>query len=79
MFQGCDASLLLDSVAGEAASEKEARPNLSLVGFEIIDEIKSRLEHQCPKTVSCADILTLAAREAVSYEVKYFIYINKLV
>ncbi|KAL1189016.1 Peroxidase 24 [Cardamine amara subsp. amara] len=66
--RGCDASLLLDSVAGEAASEKEARPNLSLAGFEIIDEIKSRLEQQCPKIVSCADILTLAARDAVSYE-----------
>ncbi|CAG7880821.1 hypothetical protein IGI04_010616 [Brassica rapa subsp. trilocularis] len=66
--RGCDASLLLDSVAGKAASEKEARPNLSLVGFEIIDEIKSILEDRCPKTVSCADILTLAARDAVSYQ-----------
>ncbi|KAG7643627.1 hem peroxidase superfamily [Arabidopsis suecica] len=66
--RGCDASLLLDSVAGKAASEKEARPNLSLSGFEIIDEIKSILEKRCPNTVSCADILTLAARDAVSYE-----------
>ncbi|KAJ0262337.1 Peroxidase 24 [Hirschfeldia incana] len=66
--RGCDASLLLDSVAGKAASEKEARPNLSLVGFEIIDEIKSVLEKKCPETVSCADILTLAARDAVSYQ-----------
>ncbi|VVB02680.1 unnamed protein product [Arabis nemorensis] len=66
--RGCDASLLLDSVAGKTASEKEARPNLSLSGFEIIDEIKSRLEKQCPRTVSCAYILTLAARDAVSYQ-----------
>ncbi|KFK36806.1 hypothetical protein AALP_AA4G173700 [Arabis alpina] len=66
--RGCDASLLLDSVAGKAASEKEARPNRSLSGYEIIDEIKSRIEEQCPKTVSCADILTLAARDAVSYQ-----------
>ncbi|XP_010517240.1 PREDICTED: peroxidase 24 [Camelina sativa] len=66
--RGCDASLLLNRVAENAASEKEARPNLSLSGFEIIDEIKSILEKQCPETVSCADILTLAARDAVSYE-----------
>ncbi|CAH2058764.1 unnamed protein product [Thlaspi arvense] len=65
--RGCDASLLLDPVAGKAASEKEARPNLSLSGFEVIDEIKSLLEKKCPKTVSCADILTLASRDAVSY------------
>lgn len=61
--------LLLDSVSGKAETEKEARPNLSLSGFEIIDEIKSLFEHKCPKTVSCADILTLAARDAVSYHV----------
>ncbi|CAA7052051.1 unnamed protein product [Microthlaspi erraticum] len=66
--RGCDASLLLDSVSGKPDSEKEARPNLSLSGFEIIDEIKSLLEDKCPQTVSCADILTLAARDAVSYQ-----------
>ncbi|XP_010524521.1 PREDICTED: peroxidase 24 [Tarenaya hassleriana] len=66
--RGCDASLLLDSVTGEEAVEKEARPNLSLSGYEVIDEIKSRLENLCPKTVSCADILALSARDAVSYQ-----------
>ncbi|KAL2348250.1 hypothetical protein Fmac_002250 [Flemingia macrophylla] len=62
---GCDASVLLDSVEG-MTSEKLAGPNLnSLRGFEVIDKIKYLLEEECPVTVSCADILAMAARDAV--------------
>lgn len=54
--------MLLDDVTG-IASEKRSVPNRnSIRGFEVIDEIKAKLEEACPHTVSCADILALAAR-----------------
>ena len=59
--QGCDASILIDG----PNTEKTARPNLNLRGFEVIDDAKARLEAACPGVVSCADILTLATRDAV--------------
>ncbi|CAI5463509.1 unnamed protein product [Closterium sp. Yama58-4] len=62
--QGCDGSVLIDSTADNQA-EKDAPPNLTLHGFDIIDRIKETIEAQCPGVVSCADILTLASRDGV--------------
>ncbi|KAL5780554.1 hypothetical protein ACOSQ2_011291 [Xanthoceras sorbifolium] len=60
--QGCDASVLLDDSA-TIASEKKSVPNRnSLRGFGVIDDIKAKVEEACPQTVSCADIIAMAAR-----------------
>ncbi|MFS7998429.1 putative peroxidase [Helianthus anomalus] len=62
---GCDGSVLLDDTE-TFKGEKTAGPNINSVrGFEVIDNIKADVERACPSTVSCVDILTLAAREAV--------------
>uniref|UniRef100_A0ACD6AK55 Uncharacterized protein n=1 Tax=Avena sativa TaxID=4498 RepID=A0ACD6AK55_AVESA len=62
--RGCDASVLLDSTKGNTA-ERDAKPNKSLRGFGSVERVKAKLEAACPGVVSCADVLTLMARDAV--------------
>ncbi|XP_065856961.1 lignin-forming anionic peroxidase-like [Euphorbia lathyris] len=65
--QGCDASVLLDETSS-IQSEKTAIQNLnSARGFEVIKKAKSEVEKICPGVVSCADILSVAARDASVY------------
>jgi len=59
--QGCDASVLI-AVSGP---EETTFPNLALGGYEVIDDVKTKLEAACPGIVSCTDIVTLAARFVV--------------
>ncbi|KAL8227174.1 hypothetical protein R6Q57_017006 [Mikania cordata] len=60
---GCDASILLDGTN----SEKTAPPNLSVRGYNIIDDVKAAVEKVCPGVVSCADIIVMATRDVVSF------------
>lgn len=72
--QGCDGSVLLDDTE-RFTGEKTARPNVnSIRGFDVVDNIKARLEGQCPGIVSCADILAVAARDSV-VAVRCFCYL----
>uniref|UniRef100_A0A0E0QCR6 peroxidase n=1 Tax=Oryza rufipogon TaxID=4529 RepID=A0A0E0QCR6_ORYRU len=66
---GCDASILL------AGNERNAAPNFSVRGYDVIDSIKTQIEAVCKQTVSCADILTVAARDSV-VAVTMHAYIN---
>lgn len=57
--------MLLDSTPGNQA-EKDGPPNVSLASFYVIEDAKTKLEMACPGTVSCADLVAIAARDVVA-------------
>ncbi|KAJ4842506.1 hypothetical protein Tsubulata_041108 [Turnera subulata] len=67
MVEGCDASVLVSSNSFNKA-ERDAHDNIALPGdgFDMIIRIKTALELTCPKTVSCADIISQATRDLVT-------------
>ncbi|XP_074355688.1 peroxidase 39-like [Apium graveolens] len=65
-LRGCDASILLNFTSSSGnQTEKFAIPNLTIRGFGFIDGVKSLLENECPGIVSCADVVTLVARDSI--------------
>ncbi|KAK4271219.1 hypothetical protein QN277_019943 [Acacia crassicarpa] len=63
IVEGCDGSILIEN---GKKSEKNAFGHQGVRGFDVIERAKSELEATCPGVVSCADIVALAARDAVS-------------
>lgn len=62
---GCDASILLDS-GSDGSTELDSPGNLGIRKLNIIDRLKAQVEAVCPNTVSCADLVAMAARDAVA-------------
>jgi hypothetical protein len=63
--QGCDGSVLIKG--GNNNAEVDNNKHQGLRGLDVIDGAKAQLEKQCPGVVSCADIVILAARDAVAF------------
>ncbi|XP_056683566.1 peroxidase 12 [Spinacia oleracea] len=68
--KGCDGSVLMDGSASDP-SDKDALPNLTLrsQAFKIINDLRACYGSPCASTLwpscSCANIITLAARDSV--------------
>ncbi|XP_027095345.1 lignin-forming anionic peroxidase [Coffea arabica] len=62
--QGCDGSVLLDQTSTIQSEKTALANNNSARGFEVIEAAKLEVEKICPGVVSCADILSVAARDA---------------
>lgn len=63
---GCDGSVLLNDTANFTGEQTAGPNNNSIRGFGVVDNIKTAVENACNGTVSCADILAIAAEQSVS-------------
>lgn len=66
--KGCDGGILLDDINGTFTGEQNSPPNAnSARGYEVIAQAKQSVINTCPNvSVSCADILAIAARDSVA-------------
>uniref|UniRef100_A0A8R7RCQ9 Plant heme peroxidase family profile domain-containing protein n=1 Tax=Triticum urartu TaxID=4572 RepID=A0A8R7RCQ9_TRIUA len=63
--QGCNASVLLADTANFTGEQTVFPKVNSIRGLDVIDRIKAHVEAVCAQTVSCADILAVAARDSI--------------
>ncbi|XP_061353864.1 peroxidase 12-like [Gastrolobium bilobum] len=63
--QGCDGSILLNGVGEDDEKEHFANAGLREEALQTIENLRALVRKQCPRVVTCADILVMAAREAV--------------
>ncbi|VYS57648.1 unnamed protein product [Arabidopsis thaliana] len=64
--QGCDASILLEPIRDQQFTELDSAKNFGIRKRDLVGSIKTSLELECPKQVSCSDVIILAARDAVA-------------
>ncbi|KAL7592200.1 peroxidase 43 [Lactuca sativa] len=62
--EGCDGSILIDN--GQD-SERFAFGHQGVQGYDVVENAKAKLESVCPGVVSCADIVSMAARDGVAF------------
>lgn len=60
---GCDGSIMIEGAGGEMT----ASSNFGVKRLDIINSVKADMEQMCPNTVSCADIIAMAGRDAVAF------------
>lgn len=63
--QGCDGSVLIQDPTKQGL-EISSPNHAGVGGFDVIRNAKTELERRCQGVVSCADIVALAARDAVA-------------
>ncbi|EFJ36350.1 hypothetical protein SELMODRAFT_79034 [Selaginella moellendorffii] len=63
--EGCDASILITSTTNNTAERDATENNIPQQAFDTIIQAKKAVEAACPGVVSCADIVVMAARDAV--------------
>ncbi|KAL3510478.1 hypothetical protein ACH5RR_029879 [Cinchona calisaya] len=63
-FKGCDGSILPTETRTAQSEKTTLANNNSARGFEVIEAAKRKVEKICPRIISCADILSIAARDA---------------
>lgn len=59
----------------EGVSEMKSSRSFGIRNLKYVNKIKQVLENECPNTVSCADIMALAARDAIVLVLFIYLFI----